>query len=117
MKDLKTNNLIGRILAEDNCRKARTSSETTLFTKKNQGTKKSKFHKSITCYSCNKKEHLASKCHGSKKKNTSINDNKSKAHYTLDNEDTYKFNVIDEQIFVTHPDLWLADSATQSHIV
>ena len=34
-----------------------------------------------------------------------------------DSDDSYEFNVTDEQTFVTHSGLWLADSATQSHIV
>lgn len=32
-------------------------------------------------------------------------------------DDTYEFNVTDEQTLVVHSGLWLADSAIQSHIV
>ncbi|EKM57314.1 uncharacterized protein PHACADRAFT_194873 [Phanerochaete carnosa HHB-10118-sp] len=97
--DLEMNKLIGRILAEDNRRKARATTETTLFAKKGKEMKKGKFRKGVTCYNCNKEGHLASECRGLKKNAGSSKP--SKVHHTLDHntDDSYEFNIFDKQTF------------------
>lgn len=114
--DLKPAQLIGRILAETSRRKDRSGTETTLFAKKGKG--KGKFRAGVKCYNCEKEGHLASECRAPKRDDARKGGRPEKAHHTLDAEDTYEFNIRDdEMVFVAQSDIWLADSATQSHIV
>lgn len=107
--DLKTTSLVGRILAEHNRRQSRLGAdcETTLFAKKPG---RSKFRPGVNCYNCEKEGHIAAECRAPKR-----NQGGGRAHHT---RDQYEFNVFeDEQALVAQSDAWLADSATQSHIV
>jgi hypothetical protein len=115
--DLTTNNLVGQVLAEANRHTARSTTETTLLAKKGKG--KGKFRKGVNCYNCGKEGHLSSECRAPKKDSGSGNNKNDRAHHTQDSkeEDSYEFNVFDEQIYAVRSNLWLADSATQSHVV
>lgn len=122
--------VVTQLLSRAARRKARQSTEedqspideTALYAK-GKDVKKSKFRKGITCYNCDKEGHIASECRGPKKEGHQSGGKSSRAHHARDNdesddEDTFEFNVRDsEQAFVARGEQWLADSATQSHIV
>ena len=47
-----------------------------------------------------------------------MGDKSSKAHHTIDDNSEYKFNICNNKLaFVAKTEVWLVDSATQSHIL
>lgn len=124
--NLKSSDLIGRILQEDSRRKDRATTDTSLVT---TGPRmKSKFRAGVFCHACGKEGHIRPECRSSSNKGRDIRDNRDKrntrAHIAehddeSDEPDEFVFHVTDEGLesYVTTEDLWLGDTGSQSHIV
>lgn len=116
--NLNSNKLIAQILAEDHRLKSRDSSITTEDETMALYVRKTNFRKGVTCYYCDKEGHIASVCRGPKRDLDDPSE-PSRSHHTRDDaNDVIEFHVHDsKQTYVAPTDQWLADSATQSHIV
>lgn len=126
---LSSADVTGRVLQEDNRRKDRSSSETSLVATSKSRTQKTKFRAGVVCHNCGKEGHIRPDCRAPKSRGR---DRKSvTAYYAQDDSDSdaasdeepdeYTFTAFDGapdvESFITTEEIWLGDSATQSHIV
>ena len=117
--------VIGRIIQEDERRKDRDSSSTALVAKGGKCTpkkkpKKKEFKHGIFCHECGKEGHIRPDCPSHKTQQSGSSSSATQhAHIVEINDDnSYAFIAhANTQAFVAKKEVWLGDTATQSHIV